>query len=90
VRAPTPLASGPRRLTSLGHESFALLARSRGSFLVRVHFTRYWTIARGDGCVSRAGDGWTRIRARASGRIVVSARFSLGRALGLASSCHAS
>jgi hypothetical protein len=90
VRAPTPLASGPGRLTSLGHESFALLARSRGSFLVRVHFTRYWTIARGDGCVSRAGDGWTRIRARASGRIVVSARFSLGRALGLASSCHAS
>jgi hypothetical protein len=89
VRAPTPLASGPGRLTSLGHESFALLARAPGSFLVRLHFTRYWTIARGDGCVSRAAGGWTRIRARAPGPLLVLARFSLGRALGLSGSCRA-
>ena len=89
VRAPAPLASGPGRLTSLGHESFALQATSPGSFLVRVHFTRYWTIARGDGCVSRAAGGWTRVRARAPGPLLVQARFSLGRALGLAGSCRA-
>jgi hypothetical protein len=90
VRAPAPLASGPGRLTSLGHESFALQATSPGSFLVRVHFTRYWTIARGDGCVSRAAGGWTRVRARAPGPLLVQARFSLGRALGLSGSCRAS
>jgi hypothetical protein len=88
VRAPTPLASGPGRLTSLGHESFALQARSAGSFLVRVRFTRYWTLTRGDGCVDRAAGGWTRVLARAPGPLVVRASFSLGRALGLAGSCR--
>jgi len=88
VRAPAPLATGPGRLTWLGHESFALLATSPGSFLVRVHFTRYWALARGDGCVSRAAGGWTRVRARAPGPLLVRARFSLGRALGLAGSCR--
>ena len=87
VRAPTPIATGPGRLTSLGHESFTLQASARGSFLVRVRFTRYWTIARGDGCVGRAAGGWTRVRARAPGTLLVRARFSLGRALGVAGSC---
>jgi hypothetical protein len=89
VRSPTPLLSGPGRLTSLGHESFALSASSPGSFLVRVHFTRYWTIARGSGCVGRAPGGWTKVVARAPGRLVVRASFSFSRALGLAGSCHA-
>ncbi len=88
VRAATPLAAGPGRLTSLGHESFTLAADSPGSFLVRVRFTRYWTLTRGDGCVERAAGGWTRVAARAAGPIVVRARFSLGRALGLAGSCR--
>jgi hypothetical protein len=88
VSAPTPVASGPGRLTTLGHDSFALLATSPGSFLVRVHFTRYWTVARGDGCVSRSAGGWTRVLARAPGPLLVQARFSLGRALGLSGSCH--
>ena len=87
VRAPAPLASGPGRLTALGHESFALQARSAGSFLVRVRFTRYWTLARGDGCVDRSSGGWTRVVARSPGRLLVRAQFSLGRALGLAGSC---
>ena len=54
VLSPTSLASGPGRLTSLGYDSFALRASSPGSFLVRVHFTRYWTVARGAGCVGPA------------------------------------
>jgi hypothetical protein len=88
VRAPTPLATGPGRLTSLGHESFALAAGAPGSFLVRVRFTRYWTLVRGDGCIDRAAGGWTRVLARAPGPLVVRARFSLARALGLAGSCR--
>jgi hypothetical protein len=81
VASPTPIASGPGTLTSLGHDSFSLEARATGSFLVRVHYTRYWTLEQGRGCVGPASGGWTRVLARAPGRLVVRASFSLGRAL---------
>jgi hypothetical protein len=87
VLAPTPIVSGPGRLTSLGNDSFALHASSPGSFLVRVHFTRYWTLVRGTGCVGRARGDWTSVSVRAPGTVVVAARFSLARALGVGSSC---
>jgi hypothetical protein len=87
VAAPTPVLSGPGRLVSLGHESFALDARSPGSFLVRVRFTRYFAVAAGDGCVNRASGGWTRVLARAPGPLLVRASFSFPRAFGLAGSC---
>jgi hypothetical protein len=90
VLAPTPIASGPGRLNSLGNDSFALHAVSAGRFLVRVHFTRYWTLTRGAGCVSRAPGDWTSVTVRAPGTVVVAARFSLARALGLGSSCRGS
>jgi hypothetical protein len=88
VRSPTPLASGPGRLTSLRGESFTLHAVSPGSFLVRVHFTRFWTLARRDGCVGPAPGGWTRVTVHAPGTATVAARFSLSRALGLRAGCR--
>ena len=78
----TPLVSGPARLESLGHDSFALSAASATAVVVRVHFTRYWTLTRGRGCVGPAPGGWTAVRISRPGTVVVSARFSLGRALG--------
>jgi hypothetical protein len=86
----TPLASGPGRLTSLGHDSFALDARTPGSFVVRVRFTRYLTITHGDGCVGPAAGGWTAVSVRASGPVVIAARFSLSRAFASGGSCSAS
>jgi hypothetical protein len=88
VASATPLASGPGRLTSLGHDFFALQSDSVGRFLVRAHFTRYWTLARGVGCVGAAPGGWTSVLVLAPGSVLVEARFSLPRALGLASSCR--
>jgi hypothetical protein len=88
VQGPTPLASGPGRLTALGHDKFALQARAAGTFLVREHFTRYWTVSAGNACVGHGPEGFTAVRARAPGRIVVAARFSVSRALGAGSSCH--
>jgi len=88
VLSPTPLASGPGRLTALGHDTFALSAYSRGRFLVRVHFSRYLTVTRGAGCVGPAPGGWTSVVARAPGALTVQARFSLARALGLEGSCR--
>jgi hypothetical protein len=88
VLSPTPLASGPGRMSALGHDSFALLARGAGRFLVRVHYTRFWTIFKGEGCVVRAPGGWTYVDVRAPGAVVVRASFSLARALGLGGSCR--
>jgi hypothetical protein len=90
VRSPTPLAEGPGRLTALTHDSFALHAEAAGSFLVRVRYTRYWTITSGAGCVGQAPGGWTSVSVRAPGSVVVAARFSLARALDLAGSCQGS
>jgi hypothetical protein len=87
VLGATPLASGPGRLTSLGHDSFALRARSAGTFVVRVHFTRYWTLTRGSGCVAPARGGWTAVSVRGPGTAVVTASFSLARAFSSGGSC---
>jgi hypothetical protein len=83
VRGATPLARGPGRLAALGHDSFTLLAAAAGTFTVRVHYTRYLTLTRGAGCVGPAPGGWTSVAVRDRGAVVVAARFSLGRALGL-------
>jgi hypothetical protein len=88
VGSATPLASGPGRLTALGHDSFTLRAAARGGLLVRVHYTRYFTVARGRGCVRRAPDGWTSVTASAPGELTVVARFSLARALGAGGYCR--
>ncbi len=89
VRSPTPLVSGPARLTALGHDSFALEASSAGRVLVRVHFSRYLTLTTGRGCVTPARGGWTALNVRAAGPVVVAARFSLARAFGVGRSCSA-
>jgi hypothetical protein len=84
----TPIVQGPGRLSALDHDSFALHATAAGSILVRVHYTRYWSITQGAGCVTSAPGGWTLVVARHAGTLGVGARFSLDRALGLAgSSC---
>jgi hypothetical protein len=87
VRAPQPLASGPGKLTALGHDSFALSVSAPGPLLVRVRYTPYWTITSGAGCVSRGAGGWTRVDASRRGRVLVRASFSLGRALSPGRSC---
>ncbi len=86
----TPLAQGPGTLSGLGHNWFALRARTAGSFTVRVRYTRYWTVTQGAACVGRAPGGWTAVTARRAGAVRVAASFSIGRALGLdGQSCRA-
>ncbi|MHB8243611.1 MAG: hypothetical protein ACYDHN_16705, partial [Solirubrobacteraceae bacterium] len=87
VRSPTPLLTGAARLTALGQDSFALRARVAGWVLVRVHFSRYMTMSEGSGCVGRSMEGWTALRVRRPGVVVVRASFSVGRALGFSGSC---
>jgi len=84
VRHATPLAQGPGALTAVGHDWFSLRARAGGRFLVRMRYTRYFTVAAGAACVGAAPGGWTEVSASRAGAVTVAARFSLGRALGLA------
>jgi hypothetical protein len=88
VRSPTPILSGPGRLTVLGSDRIVMSAAAAGNFTIRVHFTRYWTVLGGSACVGRAAGGWTRVSAKAPGQVIVAARFSLGRALALESPCR--
>jgi hypothetical protein len=74
-----PLGAGAARVRSIGHSGFALNVTRPGEFLVRVAFTPYWSIARGNGCLVRHGD-WTLARASSPGVFRVAADFSLGRA----------
>jgi hypothetical protein len=83
VRDPAPLVQpldeGEATVRWLGHEGFALDVSRPGEFLVRVAFTQYWSIARGQGCLLRRGD-WTLARASRPGAFRVAADFSLPRA----------
>ncbi|MCW3024962.1 MAG: hypothetical protein JWM29_394 [Solirubrobacterales bacterium] len=74
-----PLVPAPARLTQVGSDSFTLVAPNAGAFTVLLHFSPYWTIAGGRGCVQRAPGDWTEVRARGAGRLHVIIRFSLAR-----------
>jgi hypothetical protein len=88
VGAPTPLASGPGRVTELGHDSLSLQVDAPGSLLVRVRYTSYWTVTSGVGCVQRGAGGWTLVNAARRGPLRLRASFSLGRAFGAGRSCR--
>jgi hypothetical protein len=87
VRGAMPIASGPGVLDGMGHDWFQLRARNAGRFVVRVRYTRYWTPIAGVACVSETPGGWTAVAVRRAGVVRVVARFSLGRALGVADGC---
>ncbi len=87
VRNPRPLVSAPGTLLALGSDSFTLRAPRRGSYEVRLHFTPYWALASGSGCVARAPGDWTDIRARSAGRLHVVIRFSLARVFSRGARC---
>jgi hypothetical protein len=74
-----PIGTAAARVRSVGQQSFVLDVTRPGRFLVRVNFTQYWSIARGEGCLMRHGD-WTMVRANNPGRFRVAADFSLTRA----------
>jgi hypothetical protein len=87
VLDPTPIASAPGVLAGLGHDSFALRFATPGRSVVRVHYTRYWTVTDGRACVAPASGGWTAVSVSAPGVVRVATHFSLERALGFAGRC---
>jgi hypothetical protein len=85
---------GPRRtvqdgrITALGPAGFTIVARDSGALLVRVRYSRYWTVTAGEACVERHGD-WTEVQVIRPGTVSVAARFSLDGLLGRDRQCSA-
>ncbi|HEY5187673.1 MAG TPA: hypothetical protein VII87_01475, partial [Solirubrobacteraceae bacterium] len=78
VAGATPIVSGPARLTALGPEWLATTARAAGRLVVRVHFSPYWALATGGGCVSPDGDD-VQLALRRAGSVRLVMRFALDR-----------
>jgi hypothetical protein len=81
VRSATPLLSGPGRLAGTGPASFTIDAARPGRFLMRLHFSPYWALTKGSGCVRVGTRNWTVVTLRRPGRAVVESSFSPGRVL---------
>jgi hypothetical protein len=78
VSDPTPIVTGAATLTAIGPNSLTLRATHAGDALVRVHFTPYWALGEGTGCVAPAGQ-YTRLALRKAGPVKLVIRFSFGR-----------
>jgi hypothetical protein len=88
VRHATPLAQPPSILTRLDSDSFTLRTGRAGSFVVRVRFTPYWSIADGRGCVRRAPGDWTELEIPRAESVRVAIDFSLARVFGDGPRCR--
>ena len=87
VKDPAPLAIGGK-MVKLTPEGFVVDAGAPGTVLVRVHWTAYWSIERGNGCVSQAPGGYTMIDAATPGRFRVGVDFAPLRAIDAGPRCH--
>jgi hypothetical protein len=74
----TPIVQAPAVLQHLGSDSLTMRVPRPATYEVRVHFTPYWKLARGSGCVAPDGR-WTKITATAAGEVKLVPSFSLGR-----------
>ena len=81
VANPGPLVvgrgAGRGRLLHFDTDSFAVAVSRPGRFIVRVHYTPFWSIASGPACVDQAGD-WTELRVSRPARVRVGIDFSPG------------
>ncbi|MBV8218059.1 MAG: hypothetical protein JO325_06325 [Solirubrobacterales bacterium] len=78
VRDPTPIVDGAATLSELGSDWLTVQGLHPGTAVVRVHYSPYWAVTRGDGCVAPDGQ-YTLLTIRRAGPINIAMRFSLGR-----------
>jgi hypothetical protein len=78
VRNPTPIVQGAATLTELGSDWLEVSGVRSGIAIVRVHYSPYWAVTEGDGCVGPDGD-FTQLTVRRPGPLKVAVRFSLSR-----------
>ncbi len=74
----TPIATGAAILRRLGPNSISLEATHPGSALIRVHFTPYWAVTDGSGCVAPDGQ-FTQLSVPRAEPVRITIQFSLAR-----------
>jgi hypothetical protein len=87
VRNPSPLAIGGK-MVKLRPQGFVVDSSAPGTVLVRVHWTPYWSIEQGTGCVEQAPGGYTMLDVETPGRFRVGIDFSPVRAISAGPRCH--
>ncbi len=75
VQRPKPLVSGAAWSIELEPDGFTLSAGYRGTALVRVRHTRWWSVTGGRACVERGPGDMTRVRVLRPGHVRVQARL---------------
>ncbi|MBV9953170.1 MAG: hypothetical protein JO291_14550 [Acidimicrobiia bacterium] len=69
------LLTGAARLDIDSPAQFTLVAQRPTDVVVRFRYTRTWVVAAGRACIQPAAGGWTRVRIRSAGAVVVSSRL---------------
>jgi hypothetical protein len=82
VRRPQGLVDSPARLTSIGADWFNLAAPRAGRFLLRIHFSSYWTVPGAAGLCLRPKGPWTLVEAGRPGSFHVGTDLSTDGLLG--------
>lgn len=73
VRHSPGILTGPARLVSLAPDHFVLHTATVGANILRIRYTRAWTLTAGDACIRPAAHHWTEVVALDPGRIEISA-----------------
>ena len=74
----TPIVQRPAVLQRLTAGSLTIRTPGPGTFELRMHFTPYWRLSAGAGCVAPDGD-WTKLTVRRAEEVRLSTSFSLSR-----------
>ncbi len=78
VRHATPIVQGAATMTALGSDWMSVQGLRRGTAIVRVHYSPYWAVVQGSGCVAPYGS-YTELAVRRPGPMKIAMRFSLAR-----------
>jgi hypothetical protein len=75
VRQPTPLVAAPGTNPRLTHNTLSFNALRPGAVLVRVRYTRYWSLDAGHGCIRKAAHGLTVVIVSRPGPVAMTPRW---------------
>ena len=79
VMHPTPLLSGPGKLVATTPDSFTIDAYRAGTFTMRLHYSQYWAVTQGSGCVQVGPGNYTTVTLRRAGKARVATRLAFQR-----------
>jgi hypothetical protein len=87
VRDATPIVQGAATLTELGSDWLDVRGLRPGTAVVRVHYSPYWEVVEGSGCVAPYGE-YTELVVRRPGPLKLAMHFSLDRVGALSMRCN--